>query len=356
MKKLYSLLLLGGLLFFGVENSMAAKWVGASAINVNGSWYKGTPHENNAWVTNGEFNGKDLGVITSLALGGQSEFYDDGVMWANGSTMTMYYKIDEGSIQTVTLKRFKDIGNNNVFESRNNDNTDFESCSVDISGLSAGKHTLAIWFMISKGYEQDYYDSNNSNNYNATFYIASSVTLNSFGYATFCGANNYEISGATAYKASLSPEGDVLNLSSISGVIPAGVGIILGGTAGATATISYTGEDATSVSGNVLRGTTSSQTTTSLYSEGQTFYAYDKSDNKFKIYNGTNFPANKAYFIVESGAGSAPSAIRIEFEENNATSIDAIEANEKAMKFIENGKLLILKDGVVYDATGRVVR
>ena len=258
----------------------------------------------------------------------------------------MSYKIDNGEWAALTLTYFGYSDNNNKLQSGG---STFTTQAIDVSGLSEGEHTISIYF-VSEGV----YDSNNSNNYKATFYIASSVTLNSFGYATFCGANNFEVSGATAYKAALS--GDVLTLSEISGVIPAGVGIILGGTAGATATISYTGEDATTVSGNVLQGTTSSQTTTSLYSEGQTFYAYDKSDNKFKIYNGTNFPANKAYFIVESGAGPAPSAIRIEFEENNVTNIDAIGANEKAVKFIENGKLFILKNGVVFDAIGNVVR
>ncbi|MBQ7672689.1 MAG: hypothetical protein IJS49_06405 [Paludibacteraceae bacterium] len=40
----------------------------------------------------------------------------------------------------------------------------------------------------------------------------------------------------------------------------------------------------------------------------------------------------------------------------NATSIQNVEANEAAVKFIENGKVLILREGVVYDMTGRVVR
>lgn len=349
MKKLYSLLLLGGLLFFGVQSARADYNICWTAVNVNTSWYY--CRSNMDWCKGGAFDGANLGNITSLSIGGQAQWWD-GTEWGNTSTMIMGYKIDNGEDQSITLTKYKFENSNNFFQSGG---SSYAGVDIDISGLAAGKHTISIWYKITKD-AVDYWDSKGGSNYVATFYIPSSVTLNSFGYATFCGANNFEVSGATAYKASLSPEGDVLNLSSISGVIPAGVGIILGGTAGATATISYTGEDATSVSGNVLRGTTSSQTTTSLYSEGQTFYAYDKSDNKFKIYNGTNFPANKAYFIVESGAGSAPSAIRIEFEENNATSIDAIEANEKAVKFIENGKLLILKDGVVYDATGRVVR
>ena len=40
----------------------------------------------------------------------------------------------------------------------------------------------------------------------------------------------------------------------------------------------------------------------------------------------------------------------------NATNIENIEGNETAVKFIENGKLFIKKNGVVYDAVGAVVK
>ena len=40
----------------------------------------------------------------------------------------------------------------------------------------------------------------------------------------------------------------------------------------------------------------------------------------------------------------------------NATNIEGIEGNETAVKFIQNGQLFIRKNGVVYDATGAVVR
>ena len=40
----------------------------------------------------------------------------------------------------------------------------------------------------------------------------------------------------------------------------------------------------------------------------------------------------------------------------NATNIENIEGNETAVKFIENGKLFIRKNGVVYDVTGAVVK
>ena len=74
-----------------------------------------------------------------------------------------------------------------------------------------------------------------------------------------------------------------------------------------------------------------------------------------------NVGANKAYIKlndVPEGNFLAPGVRVIEMNlgANDATDISSIEANEVAHKFIENGKLFIQKNGVVYDMTGRVVR
>ena len=63
-------------------------------------------------------------------------------------------------------------------------------------------------------------------------------------------------------------------------------------------------------------------------------------------------PAHKAYISIQSNAP----AVRIIFAENGATGINELVGAEKAVKFIENGKLYIQKDGVVYDATGAKVK
>ena len=61
----------------------------------------------------------------------------------------------------------------------------------------------------------------------------------------------------------------------------------------------------------------------------------------------------RAYLHIE--ATGAP-ALRIVEAGNEATNIQNVEGNEAAVKFIENGKLFIMKNGVVYDATGAVVK
>ena len=48
--------------------------------------------------------------------------------------------------------------------------------------------------------------------------------------------------------------------------------------------------------------------------------------------------------------------IRIPMSGQGATDINDLEGTENAVKFIENGKLYILRDGVVYDAMGKMVR
>ncbi|MBO7545141.1 MAG: InlB B-repeat-containing protein [Paludibacteraceae bacterium] len=79
-------------------------------------------------------------------------------------------------------------------------------------------------------------------------------------------------------------------------------------------------------------------------------------------YAGSSLPANRAYIdmasVPEHNPATAPGAriVEIALNENNATDIQNIEGSEKAVKFIENGKRYIQKDGVVYDATGAKVR
>ena len=42
--------------------------------------------------------------------------------------------------------------------------------------------------------------------------------------------------------------------------------------------------------------------------------------------------------------------------ENDATGVEAVNGEDDAVKFFENGQLRIRRGGVTYDATGRVIR
>lgn len=139
-----------------------ANWVGKSAINVNSKWYYAGAE---LYWGGGEgnypfFHGQNLGPIKTLTLGGQSQIYDDGLDWKEGE-MNMYYRFDDGQESSIILSYYSFNNNNMYFQSGGNT---FVDTPIDISGLSNGEHTLSIWFE-----RNGVYDSNNSQNYVATF-------------------------------------------------------------------------------------------------------------------------------------------------------------------------------------------
>ena len=66
--------------------------------------------------------------------------------------------------------------------------------------------------------------------------------------------------------------------------------------------------------------------------------------------------ACRAYFEL-NGSAQAPERIVLNFnDENGATGIENLREDGKAVKFLENGILYILRDGVVYDTLGNKVK
>lgn len=145
-----------------------AEWVNYSAVCVNGTWYNCS--SNNGWCTGGVFNGANLGAISTLSIGGQSYVHDyNGSNWGQG-TMTMGYSIDGvDNSHALTFKSFDDVNKTMCFESGG---SNWVPQTIDISGLNGGKHTLAVWFT-----SDGQWDSNNGNNYVATFTINKPITL-----------------------------------------------------------------------------------------------------------------------------------------------------------------------------------
>lgn len=163
--------------------------------------------------------------------------------------------------------------------------------------------------------------------------------------------------GITAYiSTGFNGAKDAIVLTSVD-VVDGGVPIIVRTeTQGASVDVHVTADDATDVSDNKLvagDGTTAWNGT-----DGYTYY-YLASDLFHKATSGT-LQTGKAYLKVANGdTPSAPSAIRIVDEDNNATNatnIQGIEANKKSIKFIDNGQIYILREGIVYDALGRIVK
>ena len=76
----------------------------------------------------------------------------------------------------------------------------------------------------------------------------------------------------------------------------------------------------------------------------------------YKI-NGNQLKAHKAYVKYNGSQNNAPRRMRFVFnQEQVVTGIDNANADIKAEKRIENGQLIIIKNGVRYNAQGQIVR
>ena len=212
-----------------------------------------------------------------------------------------------------------------------------------ITNLDAGGYTLTSsgnigWCMLAlKIYNPEPYE----------------LSLTENTWATFCPSFDVVIpddARLTVYKATLA--GELLTASPITGSIPAGTGVLLKANETADDYIFEKTEDAVTIDGNSLLGTTWPLTPDV---ESNTYYVLDAANSRFARFEG-EIPANKAYVMI-SGAYSAAPAIRFEIEEeNNATNIEKITTNGNTIKFIENGQFLIKRDGITYDALGRTIR
>lgn len=147
MKKLF--MLLGCALSAWAVN--AQDWCGNSFITVNGLWYTGS----NSYVHDGgKFHTANLGTFeTDFTLGGELQAYP-----ATDVAAIMHYQIDSETPQTVSLPRTGTEENNSKHSGEG---------TVSIAGLDGGQHTLSVWFQAG-----DAWDSNNSQNYVATFTVA----------------------------------------------------------------------------------------------------------------------------------------------------------------------------------------
>ncbi len=196
-----------------------------------------------------------------------------------------------------------------------------------------------------------------------TNYTRSDITASGI-WGTICLPVDGEISDATLYSI-VGKFGGKLYVTSEGTTLTAGMPYLFKSTASAPSVVlANTAYVATPLSTNGLYGRYTDQSFEGWNSS--TIYVV-RNEEIQKAMTGTgvgNFSgiyANRAFIDLYyvPNLDSAPSAPSMHFdinEENNATSIDAIEASEKAVKFIENGKLFIQKNGVVYDTTGRVVR
>lgn len=175
-------------------------------------------------------------------------------------------------------------------------------------------------------------------------------------YATFSCANAVEFDDATVYTVEVNA--GVMTLTEVaSKQVPANAGVLVK-SASATATYSFIAS-ASALEHNMLRAASVAKEATGFVFY-KLAYASDEKDALGFYYgaaDGAAFTsrANSAYLAVPASAG-APAHFLFEDSADVATSVENTEIGEDVVKLIENGQLMIIKNGVRYNALGQLVR
>ena len=141
----------------------------------------------------------------------------------------------------------------------------------------------------------------------------------------------------------------------VKGIVPAGTGLLMTGTAGATYVFPLASGDATAdVSGNKLVGVTK-DTDLSTLTDGDNHYVYD--NDAFQLHSTGTIAANEAYLSLPTsgtdkinvtlGGTTGIKGIAADNEDNGAWyTLDGVKVNEKPTAkglYIHNGKKVIVK-------------
>ena len=157
-----------------------------------------------------------------------------------------------------------------------------------------------------------------------------------------------------AYQFTGSVVDGTIDGTEVKGIVPAGTGLLMTGTKGATYVFPLTSGDATAdVSGNKLVGVTK-DTDLSTLADGNTHYVYD--NDGFQLQSTGTIAANEAYLslptagtdkiYVSLGGATGIKGIAADNEDNGAWyTLDGVKVNEKPTAkglYIHNGKKVIV--------------
>lgn len=183
------------------------------------------------------------------------------------------------------------------------------------------------------------------------------VTIGSSNWASFCAPEDMELpSGVYAYiaesKGKNAEDEDVVVVNKVEGsIIPAGGYLLYSETAGDYELKATTGAAALEGT-NLLVGTSAR---TAKPATGTTYVL--NSDGCLAPYTGNYIPANKAYLPIPADPAGAPKKLRIVVGHNMPTGIESAQNSTiSSQKVIENGQLVIIKNGIRYNAQGQIVR
>ena len=189
------------------------------------------------------------------------------------------------------------------------------------------------------------------------------ATTNALGYTTFSSINKLDLdnlpTGLKAYYALYKDvSNDYVTLTEATGIVPSETGLILKGEANTVYEIPTSTSDATALSGNLLVACPYRETVTADASKYVLVNNSGTMEFQSLKTNGATIPTGKAYLNVNSGAGARLSIL---FEDEGVTAIKDMEASynsgaQTEGKHLENGKIIIVKDGVKFNTNGQKIR
>ena len=231
---------------------------------------------------------------------------------------------------------------------------------IETQDISYSAYCTSIDLVFTEQTEKSL-SANDASGYWATFSDASNVTFFPKNHNTDKVTTIYtvDVEESTLSLHALSATDATIDASTVNGYfVPANTGVLIKCSGNSVPYYTVENKYVAPLSNNMLlpgKGETTTADVASL------FYLLGIDGGKVGFYwgaaSGAAFTARNggAYLAVPTGSG-APARYWITDEENNATSIDSIEAANETVKFIQDGKLFIKKNGVVYDALGRIVR
>ena len=219
-----------------------------------------------------------------------------------------------------------------------------------------------------------YYVYYSGGNYNTIFCgfsfnpipVTATVTLGTNGFTTFASPYPLDLTSATqtaneftAYRAASIDGTTVTFKDDVNQNVVANTGVLLKGTANATVTIPVVASG-TALAGNSFHVNTSDATFPA--EDGCTYYGMIKDSDPltFGTFNPASvaIPANKAYLVVNGGALAARQ-IEANFGDEILTGISEAKSEvefAKEGKFVVDGKLLIFKKGMKFNANGARIK
>ena len=300
----------------------------------------------------------------------------NGASWCSGASENSYlatnWTLDAGSydIEVGMANRNYAVSPAPQLKSSTDDDSPVDLSAIS---LSANSYTVKNYTNQAIAADEQLYFYNDNNPYASKWALdyvivrslpaSESVSVTAAGYATYVSSYALDFTGATkikAYKVQVTAKG-VATMSAVNQV-PAGTPVLLVSEGAQEEAIPVIASAAAVTENDLVAGTGAAVATTD--GDYTNMILNNVGGNVgFYFANGQTVATNRAYLhfatsLAPDAVGGARMAMR--FAGDNITGVAnveaAAEAKAKEGKFIENGKLVIVKNGVKYTAAGAQVK